>query len=605
MPPVFGDFLAQASGHVSAAVSVGGELPDTAKTAAICELGRLVTTLARYLADLPLPGEYPPIPPADSTGNGTRAALDARIALRRSAQVLRSAAAPLNDIPGDGAYPAVRHLASAATALAAGRDLLHTHAGTGPTTAPARGSSWASVLHSPRVTGALLGEIATLAGTLAPWMMRLSLQSPPGSAMPAAAGLTLHEASRWLWTAGLKLETRTRQHPPGEDARLVLNAIPANLPPARPPVTADESLPSRCRGILTTAARMEYAAAAFTRTARWSAQATSISWQRDALAAAIIADSSVIILRALAHRASSLGLDPGIQAHLGHSAQALQLACTTWRAVTGEWGQLSTGTTPRAGTSTVAAEMSDLVLQIGRIVYANPGWALARGSASHPRDPADLAPAARDLRTVLTAIHHTAGTLARLAAADRRCVRRAAAEHRLYIATRLLPAGHDVPYPYSPAPAPASPACWTATTSPSRPAPTPPALSMLLPSPPGPHPASCPPPTPRLQPPRHTGHHHQGSCQPDSYASPTRQAHRQQQSPAPATWNRQSAVSTSPNQPCCSALPASTTPAASSSPKQPPRQTTKPPATTKCALLLALIHRLTYPAAGQSRPLDP
>ena len=111
MPPVFGDFLVQARAHVTAAVSAQDELPDTAKIGAIRELDRLVTTLARYLGDLPLPGEFQPGPPEGSPTGGTRAALDARIALRRSAQVLRSAAAPVSEIRGDATHPAPWHLA--------------------------------------------------------------------------------------------------------------------------------------------------------------------------------------------------------------------------------------------------------------------------------------------------------------------------------------------------------------------------------------------------------------------------------------------------------------------------------------------------------------
>jgi hypothetical protein len=33
--------------------------------------------------------------------------------------------------------------------------------------------------------------------------MRLSLETPPDSALPAAAGLALHDSSRWLWIAGV------------------------------------------------------------------------------------------------------------------------------------------------------------------------------------------------------------------------------------------------------------------------------------------------------------------------------------------------------------------------------------------------------------------
>jgi hypothetical protein len=168
-------------------------------------------------------------------------------------------------------------------------------------------------------------------------MVRLSLESPPDSAMPPVAGLTFHDSGRCLWAAALKLETRSHQEPPAEKARLVLAAIPANLPPAYRPLTAEITVPGLCESVITTAARLQYGAVTFARTARWSAQATSASWRHDALASAITADSGEVIIRSLGQRAASLGLHPAIQAHLDNSAQALKLACTAWRAVTGEW----------------------------------------------------------------------------------------------------------------------------------------------------------------------------------------------------------------------------------------------------------------------------
>lgn len=453
MPPVFGEFLVQARAHVTAAVSAQDELPDTAKIGAIRELDRLVTTLARYLGDLPLPGEFQPGSPEGSRSGGTRATLDARIALRRSAQVLRSAVAPGTEIRGDASHPTPWHLARAADQLAAGRDLLNTHF-SGAASAGARRpcSSWARVIGSRPVADALLGEIGGLAAQVAPWMMRLSLESPQDFAMPATAGFTLHDSSRWLWTAGLKLESRCRQHPPSEDMQLVLAAIPANLPPAHRPVAGADTVPELSAGTVTTAARLQHVAAAFARTARWSAQASSLSWNRDALACAIIADSSNVITHTLTRRAASLGLEPVIQAHLDNTARHLKLACTSWRAVTDEWGLLSTGTTRGAGVSPVAAEIGDLVLRVGRLAYANPGWTPGCGHHSLPRDPAGLAPGTDGLRTVLTAVHHATDTLTHIALADARCVRRAATDHRLYIATRLLPEDYDIPYPYGPAP---------------------------------------------------------------------------------------------------------------------------------------------------------
>ena len=307
MAPVFGDFLAQAQGHVTAAVSIQEELPDDARSGVIRELDRLVTILARYLGDIPLAGEFTQGSPGEGPAGGTRPALDARIALRRSAQVLHGATGSMSDREAGDAHPAAWHLARAASQLAAGRDLLHTHFFNDPSTgARTRTSTWAKVIHSPPVTDALLSEIGGLAAKLAPWMVRLSLESPPDSAMPAAAGLTFHDSGRWLWAAALRLETRSHPEPSAGEGRLVLAAIPANLPPAYRPLTADGTVQDLCEGVISTAARLQYGAAAFTRTARWSAQATSNSWRHDALAAAITADSSDVIIRGLARRAASL-----------------------------------------------------------------------------------------------------------------------------------------------------------------------------------------------------------------------------------------------------------------------------------------------------------
>ena len=226
----------------------------------------------------------------------------------------------------------------------------------------------------------------------------------------------------------------------------------ASIPSAsRPhtPVAATESVPELCQGVITTAARLQHAADAFARTARWSPQATSHSWGRDALACAITSHSSEVIVRSLAQRAAALGLDPLIQAHLDNTARALNPVCTAWRDIADEWDLLSTGTNHGRGVSRVATEIGDLVLRIGRLAYANPEWTPASGD-NLPRDPAGLAPAAADLRAVLTAIHHATDTLTRIAATDRQCVHRAAADGRLYIPTRLLPADCDIPHPYAP-----------------------------------------------------------------------------------------------------------------------------------------------------------
>ena len=227
----------------------------------------------------------------------------------------------------------------------------------------------------------------------------------------------------------------------------MLAAIPANLPPAYHPLTGETTVPGLCEGVITTAARLQYGAAAFARTARWSAQATSTSWRHDALASAITADSSEVIVRGLAQRVTSLGLRPAHPGVTRYSARALILACTAWRAFTGEWDLLSTGIRRRAGISPVAAEIDDLVLRIGQLAYRNPGWTPACGDARLARNPGDLAPDADTLPAVLAAVHHATDTLTHIAVTDQRCVRQAAGDHRLYIPTRLLPDDYDIPAP--------------------------------------------------------------------------------------------------------------------------------------------------------------
>ena len=160
---------------------------------------------------------------------------------------------------------------------------------------------------------------------------------------------------------------------PGGGCPALLASILSGLPPAHHPVAAAESLHELCKGVVSTAARLQHAAYAFARTARWSPQATSYTWGRDALACAITSHSGEVIIRGLAQRASALDLDPLIQAHLDNAARALNPVCTAWRASADEWDLLSTGTSHGSGVSRVANEIGDLVLRIGRLAYANPG----------------------------------------------------------------------------------------------------------------------------------------------------------------------------------------------------------------------------------------
>lgn len=450
MAATFGEFLHPATGHINAAVSHQGELPDETRPGIIRQLDRLVTTLAHYLTDItpaPTPGPRPAEPPDPET----RARVEARTALRRAAHSLRHAATTLDDAGSEVTHPVVAHLAAAADHLRAGRDVLQSHFGRGPFGGWEGTSYWAPTITSHPVTAALMSELAGHARTLAPWAARLSLSGQIDAGAPAPACLDLHTATRWLWVAGTTLQADLRQHPPSGQARKLLTAIPANFPPPRQPPASGESVPELCQGITVTAERLRHAALKFTARARWSPAATSTGWRKNALAAAITGHATQIILHTLAERASQLGLDPAIQAGLRTASQDLQAAWNAWRATAHQWDIISTGRHRNPHPAPAGPEFEDLAVQVARLTYHNPRWTAALASNGPIRDPASLAPAAQDLTAVLAAVHQAIDAITRAGAEDQDAVRTASADNRLYLLTRLMPAECDIPRPYGPA----------------------------------------------------------------------------------------------------------------------------------------------------------
>ena len=81
--------------------------------------------------------------------------------------------------------------------------------------------------------------------------------------------------------------------------------------------------------------------------------------------------------------------------------------------------------------------------------YRNPRWTPACADASPARDPADLADTTRDITNVLAAVHQAADAISRTADQDTQAVRQAAADHQLYMPTRMLPDHYDIPQPYT------------------------------------------------------------------------------------------------------------------------------------------------------------
>jgi hypothetical protein len=180
--------------------------------------------------------------------------------------------------------------------------------------------------------------------------------------------------------------------------------------------------------------------------------ANSLSWRHDALASAITAHASELILRSLADRCRHLGIDPAIHAQLASSADAISMAWPAWRDIARQWDIISTGKSHDMDIAPVAADFSDLVLRTGRLAYRNPRWTPARADGNLARDPADLAATALDISTATAAVHHVSDIIICVAIHDIEAVRVAASDRTLYIPTRLLPEDCDIPCPYAPVP---------------------------------------------------------------------------------------------------------------------------------------------------------
>ena len=446
VPPVFGEFLAPAGEHIAAAVSFRGELPYNAQRGVVRQLDRLVATLARYLADLAARWA----PPFTGIGTRRRGAGRARQAgpgPRRPEPAARRGGPSGSD---DGAaHPAVGHLSAAADHLAAGRDLLHTHFTVDPAGARTDSSYWAPVITSGPVTAALLGELASYLQNLAPWIARQSGARRVSPGALTSAQLALRGAEPWLQLAGTALQAAQRAHYP-LPARGLLDAIPANVPPPRQPPSDSEPVPELCERIPRTAERLRYAA--FTARARRSPAATSASWRRDALASAITSHGSELILRTLAERAGQLGLEPAFRAGCTRQPQSMQRAWTVMARCHRSLGHRDHRHPPRRRPDP-GRQRNRRPRPADRTARL-PQPALDTGPRRYQPDPRprDLAHSPADIITVLAAVHHAADAIHQIAATDHQAVLDAAADHRLYVPTRLLPDKYDIPHPYTSAP---------------------------------------------------------------------------------------------------------------------------------------------------------
>lgn len=450
---VFGDFLGPGRQHLEAAVTAGdrqaADLP-----AMVPPLHRLVTVMSLCLEDLAPCDE---IEAADRTDLHVweRGVIDAGVALRIAVDCLRRSVAYLS--PGEplsGPIPArARHLADAARELAAGRDLLQTHIVLGPDGFAQERSEWASAVRSLPVTRALANEMAAWSVRLAPftaWLADLAtpLISRRLTAQPPREELA--SASEWLHAVSVALRPALETDPVRTLDAELLHAIPAAFPPPRQPLgSAAESVAELCDGITVSASRLRAAVHRGRDRSGWSPDVTSGGWQWMAQAAAITSHLSELALRSLAIRAGQLTGLTTTELRLHGAADAMIGMRTAWQQVDLKWNTVITER--RLLPTLMMSEASDLLLRVGRLIWDNPQWTPARADCGLRRDPAALAPGMAAFMAVVSAAHQVADALACVAVIDTATVQVAAQAGRLYVPTRSLPMGFDVPRAFAPA----------------------------------------------------------------------------------------------------------------------------------------------------------
>jgi hypothetical protein len=443
----FSDFLRRADEHLAAAACSQRETGEPAAVAG--ELRRVVGGMARYLED-----RVPAYAGGAASGTGLapweRAVVDASTALRKAGDCLNLGADTVRNRDHRPEGGVAGCLAAAARSLTVGRDLLHTHLATGPDDLWDQRSAWAPVVTSLPVTRALLGEVARWSRQLALVAAGLVAAHPSDVAEGLVVGGALQGAAAWLWQVGVAVTPAEVADPVTADDRRLLQAIPAARSPGRVVPGGHESVAELCAGITVSAERLRAVVFGAGERARWS-PATADTWRWTAIAAAVTGHASDLLLRSLAGHPGQLGGLPPDGMQLRTAAGAVARSWTAWRQVGVLWAGLTTET--RGRSSPVVTEIGDLVLRMGRLAWDDPQWTPERGRGARLRTAADLTAGGDGVAAVVAAVHQAADALTQVAAADRAAVTATDSAGHLYVRTRSLPDGYDVPRPYATPPA--------------------------------------------------------------------------------------------------------------------------------------------------------
>jgi hypothetical protein len=440
--PVFGEFWDRAAGLLRPPGQPGPPPgPQQVPQLAVAMRG-LATTVGRYLDDVRLDMGL-------ARGNPdvwNQALAQGRAAVRNAAAHLaceRCAAAWPQLRDGLGAIQSdslVGRLAAAVTSLTVARDLLHTHFAADPDGLRAERSDWAPVIASAPVNRALLAGLANHVTAAARQVQAMHLSSDiVGDRAQGPAGeLWRHvrRAVRDLESFSLAVQAALWQAPvPDTDMRL-LKAIPLNSAPEREIPAASDPVPALCAGTAGAAQGVRHALRGGAERARWAPDLTAESMRHTAASCVVTSFNCEIILRTLARQAGQTGYRHLVR-DLEDAADNTVGARHAWLAAARSWDDLTTETQGRL--SEAAAEAGNLALWTGRLAYADPQWTPARGPVHALRELDSLAADPAAFASVISAVHYSADTLHRVAAASHDQVLAAAGAGRLYVPVRPGP----------------------------------------------------------------------------------------------------------------------------------------------------------------------
>lgn len=424
----YGHLLAATDRHLDAATAARG--PDSDLADIMQHLHRLATIMVRHLDIVTAEDVITATSASPWQGTATEVREALSLAADRIGEAVRQALAVQTASPLRRPLPeldSAEHLGRAADSLAASLDLIRTHQARGPDGTIEDRSEWARTLRTPAVGSAIAREMTARSYRIAHW---LTWRSERAERLPPTAHSELDAARDCIRAAS---QAAGRLGSPGSDlaGQTVLHQLP--LRPRRVSPHPGELPADLTAGIAASAERLRAIAFTTPEMERNSSLLSARVWLRTSWSAAIISDLCAGTL----HTLNDPDVTPPEQhAQFRQAVTVLSHARDAWRQASGLWQLIATDTDTEAASTTI--ETQDLLLRLGRLTHINPAWTPRLGDKAPRRDLAELAPDPAARVSVLSAVHHAADAVAKMARYDLAAVTAFGAAGRFYMREVLL-----------------------------------------------------------------------------------------------------------------------------------------------------------------------